>query len=383
MDFLCVPSLTYLSCAEIALAVFYNHDIYKLAFDYHLPSTLRPRFYKQTRITLKRILDVAFDKISTLMIPSKFHMKVKSLILNMIHELWLWKQSLLIFLDVNKLKNIRPFWTKQLTIDRAKTARILIETTNFDATVCFLLACKYCFFDDALNLWGNMTAEQKTAVASIRGVQRYSPLEVWIRDSEFEASQRDVVSFSAFLEARQIPLDEHVICLILSTKSPADQTKVLLTVATNTSLYAFQPDFKLKCLQQLGKKWQEEILKTQPFNVLRCLLSWPFESNFLAVADSVWNHLSPRNFCRVLDTFIFSLESYEWQNFELAEILKKFWDESPESFKDYAKQARVYELLKLVLNCNSLESLDSNILQGAYQEFAANKIFEAFVGLPD
>ncbi|CAL1287192.1 unnamed protein product [Larinioides sclopetarius] len=380
MDSLFVPSLKYLSCAEIALVVFYNHDVYKLAFDYHLPSTLRPRFYKQTRITLKRILEVAFDKISTLIMTSEFQMKVKHLILNIIHEFWLWKQSLQNYLDINKLKNIRPFWSQQLTIDRAKTARILIETTNFDATVCFLLACKYCFFDDALNLWSNMTAEQKTAFVSVRGIQRYFPLEVWIRDSE--QSRRDVVSFSNFLETHQIPLDEHVISLILSTKSPAEQTEVLLTVATNTSLYTFQPDFKLKCLQKLDKELQEEILKTQPLNVLRCLLTWPFESNFLAVADTVWNHLSPRNFCHILETFIFTLESYEWQNLKLAEILKSFWAESPESLKDYARRFHVFEPLKIVLNCNSLELLDGDILQDAYQKFAASKIFEAFIGLP-
>ncbi|KAF8773124.1 uncharacterized protein LOC129985319 [Argiope bruennichi] len=379
MDFLSVPSLASLSYTEIALAVFYNHDVYKLAFEYSLPSALRPGYTKMERLTLKNILDVAVDKLSTLMLSSSCRTKVRSLIMYMIREFWIWKQNHDSILDTQLLRDIRPFWTKQLTIDRPKTARILIETKKFDAAVCFILACKYCFVEDALQLWSDMTAEQKVFVASLKRIPRYSPLETWIRDSESEA-QKDVMTFSTYVELRQLPLDEHMIRAILPTKSPEVQKQILINVVANTSIYEYQPHFKLKCFQQLGKEMQEEILKIHSFIVLRCLLAWPFESNFLAVADNTRNNLSPRNFCLILETFILRLENYEWQNFELAQILKEFWDESPQNMKDYAKRDRIYELLKMVLSCDSLESLSSSscILQEAYQKFVGIKILEAF-----
>ncbi|KAF8785249.1 hypothetical protein HNY73_010821 [Argiope bruennichi] len=253
-------------------------------------------------------------------------------------------------------KNHKFIWKFDGTIDQRKSAKSLIENESLRIKERFLLACSYCFIDDAYCLWNSMKTTQKT----------FTPLElechivakIWIEI--FEENPESMRMIHSFVLQNNVFMLNYVLHLLPEEKQPPFLLKIALKNHVDANVMRF-------CLSQLHTCYKEIVIKNSPVTVLQCFLAWPYQSTFLNVAKCLWTYLSKEGFCEILWLILHKLMDQEWSDFILIQLLKEFWSESPIDFKEHVKQQTVFEPLAVVLDCDMQSFPRSELKQATHQ----------------
>ncbi|KAF8782466.1 hypothetical protein HNY73_012748 [Argiope bruennichi] len=98
-------------------------------------------------------------------------------------------------------------------------------------------------------------------------------------------------------------------------------------------------DFRL-CLYAVTKEERKEIMKLFAVDVLLAYLKWPLTDIFFDQVDKTWEFLSVRDF---LDVLAILLEIQNNTNVDHQNLAEKFWESSPDRFKEGAETGFIYD----------------------------------------
>lgn len=87
-------------------------------------------------------------------------------------------------------------------------------------------------------------------------------------------------------------------------------------------------------LSQMNEEQQVKVFKSYPYEVLKCLLDWPWQSFFMEMAKLMQTFLPERNYHCLLEVIIDKvIDGYKDCNYQ--KLFGEFWQQSPISYKRY------------------------------------------------
>ncbi|GBM92822.1 hypothetical protein AVEN_45852-1 [Araneus ventricosus] len=214
-------------------------------------------------------------------------------------------------------------WTDLGTVDYQKTAEKLIRHKKLDTVKQYKLACLYCLEDYIPALWEKLPEEDKTyfykaeessqvtepelefcwpyilkgegnKLDNMPGRPSGNPTTFNQYAFEYSASEGNKAASEYFF--RKLTNDEREDSLF-----EAAQT---LVIERSEDFESF-PDSKLSdtfcyLLSLMSPGQQVKFFQKQPYEVLMCLLDWPWQDLFMVVAERIWNFLSAFDYVKLL-----------------------------------------------------------------------------------
>ncbi|GBO00553.1 hypothetical protein AVEN_393-1, partial [Araneus ventricosus] len=262
------------------------------------------------------------------------------------------------------LESIPRCWLSDGTIDREKSMRALVKNKDLSPLNRFVFACTYCFFDDALYLWNILFKIEKAHLAH----KSSTIVKFWIEWLE-SSSAKDWELFLAW--SLGTPLwysNVFILKHALQTLSPAERSRYLLNALTGNKI---SNDVMRFCISVMTKDEQEQIFRESTVQVFSCMLSWPLRTIFFEMADNLWPYLTKESFCNVLNMILRTVKKQDRKDIELLIILKQFWEESPDHFKNAAKDyPELFRPLQFVLDSDvSRLFLDQEFSETFWEDF--------------
>ncbi|GFU17456.1 uncharacterized protein NPIL_293351 [Nephila pilipes] len=335
-----VYSLEQLALTKIAIHI-YNENDFKNFFRLS-PGFSRLILAEEWEPILKR-------KLKSLKLPLILQKKVIHLIQPLSNEIDEFKLDHSDIIEYSSLETpIEYVWKGIGKIDRLKTAASYIQCEKYDLSKRFRMACVYWFHEEAKQLWKNMpeTTRKNLSTFSVHdfNCRWKSAVNDWIALIESETVDWRKHSFS-----RPITwyCQDSVIIQgnLLQQLSPQDHLDVLKNVMKEN----IPTRTKSFCLSQLNAREFEDVFKSQPLEVYKALLTWPFYLQFQEVADRIFEYLTEEDFLSFLHYVIYAKVSNDLNDYDYVELLKDLWKRCPNEIKQYVERSRIFEILKIAL----------------------------------
>ncbi|GBM15938.1 hypothetical protein AVEN_270607-1 [Araneus ventricosus] len=271
-------------------------------------------------------------KETILLIPTNLRERVFEVVQYIHDEVRTWKSDHSATFGLSDYFYLTFYWRCDGTINRTKTAQEIIWNEKIHIRKRFEIACIYCLVHDVTFLWAKLEA--------------YAKLRI------FKRSQNSVVLFwirwlnngalYSWDQYAQNYLSPPFMFTRLGSRIRFSSFFCELRPEHRQKFYRFldlsdADDFRF-CLYQATKKEQEVIMKMYPVKVLRCYLDWPLQSEFLEVAEKMWNYLKYSHFGLVLELLMAMMYR---KDFDYKDLLIKFWHQSPNHFQEYARKANI------------------------------------------
>lgn len=215
-------------------------------------------------------------------------------------------------------------WTPQGTIDRAKTAQVLVKDENLGAIMRYKLACFYCLEDDIQKL----SKEIPEDFGLTSSIHKNIPLNLvfyWtckmkncsIIDFSYKSVFEHCISFG----------NKTAAMYFLKLLSPKEMEEV------NIKMYE-DGDFLCFLLSELEEQQQDVIFKSDPFTVLQCLLDWPAQFFFIDTANRMWDYLSKEDYFNVLQMIDHRIVN-GCKDWDYKQLFREFWQITPDALKNF------------------------------------------------
>ncbi|KAF8782469.1 hypothetical protein HNY73_012751 [Argiope bruennichi] len=236
-------------------------------------------------------------------------------------------------------------WRSEGTIDRTKTAQVIVRNETIDIRDRFQMACMYSLSESVQTLWKTLISNNENLDAeifcdvyilnSIKHIFIEALLEgarchctkAAARHDRYRGNKLDRF-FLYYLQSTREDLFKPKYNILFRKWTPAERRKCI-----ESWYYADSDDFRL-CLYVVTKEERHEIMKLYAADVLVLYLEWPLIDIFFDQADKMWEFLSVLDFLYVLDR-IFKLQS--GADVDHKNLAEKFWERSPDHFKENAK----------------------------------------------
>ncbi|CAL1274613.1 unnamed protein product [Larinioides sclopetarius] len=338
------------------------------------------------------------NSISTLDLPALLKEKIKYFVTPVGSELNNWKwfhenhlNSAGEDFDINILEQL--YWTTLGTVDYRKTAEKLIHCKLLDIVKRYKLACLYCLDDYIRVLWENLPEESKIYFYEEEGPFHFSlpklefcwayiiKGEEFILDFMFGAALGNLTTFnqsafeySAYLGNKSAT--EYFFRKLTNDEREASLLRTAQTVVTHRlkrgSISGTFPLEKLSdtlfyLLSLMSHEQMMTIFKQYPFNVLVCLLDWPWQELFLDIAELVWPFLTELNYISLLHIISgrIKLDYYP------TKLYQEFFLLSPSEFR---KSFVCHECLSGSTLRNIFEVEDSEIIKVIFRNVDSDDI---------
>ncbi|KAF8792636.1 hypothetical protein HNY73_004208 [Argiope bruennichi] len=299
----------------------------------------------------KGLMDKAEEKINELPVPPQLHQCILALIKPISLEIARWKYDHLKILgDKFDFQSCRLFWAPEGTVDRKKTAEMLILNKNICIINRFFLACCYCRQNDVEEIWNIMCPTERILIYNEKDY--YSNVIFWRSWLE----SKGAIVWVELLEQLLNRIYPDTICnyhkyLIwlrgFFDKLTTEQQKVGIWY---TVIHTFKDHDNFRfCISQLNEEKRELVFKEYPLRLLRFFLDWPYQSLFSEAAEQMWKYLDKSDFRYLLYFIIYNRIVADWYDFDYVNLLKDFWWHSPKHLKDYIKNDTIYEAVKMVI----------------------------------
>ncbi|GFU87478.1 uncharacterized protein TNCV_2446121 [Trichonephila clavipes] len=263
-------------------------------------------------------------KVSTYPISANLQEKVADMVRHVNSEVEKW------FLDHSPItcrtidmRNIF-IWKSNGSIDRVKTAEVLVQVERLNISKRFIVASFYCLEGDVISLWNKMTEKEKRRCCDISSSLVVRIWIKWLQDGEQINWRR--LAWSSVLN----PLG--VRCFFLKLRPNSKKS----WLAASLRLRTLQNDDLLFCLSHLDRKRRSKVFEKCASQVLESFLEWPFQSSFLKMSDYMWNFLKEEEFRNLLHLILYQKVLVRFGNFDYLQLLKEFWEQSPPEYKEYA-----------------------------------------------
>ncbi|KAF8793142.1 hypothetical protein HNY73_004663 [Argiope bruennichi] len=327
-----IPSLSHIASAKVAIELHSMVDIeFLLALSRKVQSGNLTIFGKDMQEKYNEKYEKAKKVI--LHIPTNLRQRIFEIVQYIHDEVGMWKSDHSAILCLNQDYIYFTFyWRCDGTIDRTKTAQEIIGNEKINVKKRFVMACIYCLEYEVTYLWAKLELCVKLRIFE-KPVNSF--VFFWVRWLCYGG-------FYSWTQYVQNFLMPPLIFSSLGTPIRFSSFLSELRSENRRNFYKFlelcHPDDFRFCIYQATKEEQKEILKMHPVKVLLCYLDWPLQTEFLEVADKMWNYLQHYHFGLVLE---FLMAVVYRTDFDYKELLVEFWSRSPDDFKVYARKAKI------------------------------------------
>ncbi|GFY40301.1 uncharacterized protein TNIN_91011 [Trichonephila inaurata madagascariensis] len=246
-------------------------------------------------------------------------------------------------------------WNAQGKIDRRKTAKSLINDESLPISERFGLACHYCFVSDVISLCEKMY--------SIEGYNSEHVDEHDCQQLSLEYMRENTVEFSTRICNFSMSNTQHLrtFFALLPPTEKLEWYKYFL----NLKILGYE-DLHA-CLSLLEKNDQEFILRKYSSKILQYYLVWPLQNEFLNVTKNVWPYMSIENYIDILHFITYQRIMIEWKDFDYVWLLKEFWEQTPNNFKELVKKDEIYQIVLPVINCEPYKRFQNEVILENYK----------------
>lgn len=311
-------------------------------------------FYNKSE--LKRLMYCCDEEIrervvrEQLPIPLKYQNEIVALMKPIEFEIQNWIMDHNGIFTVEQEWALEFYWDSDGTINRIKTADSLIRSKSLNEKTRFVVACQY------LSSWGVFIFfENLHELARKNILDEYSMenknrndleknVEKWIgkyRKGSITKSHSYRWEFRGFIWTH-VSLQSR----LLDDVSSEHRESLLVDAFENTN----KIHIGRFCLSRMSADHHEEMLTLYPPKVLRIYLFWPNQKFFLDIANRVWIHLTGKHFMCVLHIIICQKIVALWKDIDYEDLLRQFWQKSPDHFKETVGGTEIFEILGEIIN---------------------------------
>ncbi len=357
MNYTLTPSLKHIALVKIATTLWNQDNIRALMAKFYFPLLGSER-----REKWQEIEDKVVEKVPHLPQPEPLKEEILGFIKPVGLQILKWMEYHRDLLNGGYVKRnlSRLFWTPQGTVDKKKTAEILIKDESLDITKRYKLACIYCLEDDVPELWNKIPENRRKSFYSEedpRKVRQQELVVLWTYDIKGEVAKMDNMierrwqskcsPYQYAFEYAAVGGNKAATEYFLQKLTPREREELLVRTAgyvakrrcdsaRNCTDLPKEHYADVLCflLSQMDEEQQIEVFKSYPYKVLKCLLDWPWQSLFMETANRMWGFLSGKDchyFLREMaDKVIEGHRDYDYQK-----LFGEFWQQSPNAHKRY------------------------------------------------
>ncbi|GFY73672.1 uncharacterized protein TNIN_429131 [Trichonephila inaurata madagascariensis] len=261
-------------------------------------------------------------------------------------EVWYWiMDHWKIFSEKRSLSCLPFSWKSDGTIDRIRTADILIQSQVLDLETRFTLACNYWCWHDIRDFSKTIPADDfqqlllkyRNKFSTATDVQMVSRWFEFFIDTNLTHSCQ---LWSLEFKWTQITFFNRVFNHLPVEKRLALEDRLVQTSHIPLGRHGFM---------RMDVQRRLQMLQQYPYQVLRILLYWPLQSFFKDYAAVVRETLPNRSFLYLIHIIICQKILPGWRDFDYVDLLRTFWRESPIRCKDYVRGDAIFEILTVIL----------------------------------
>ncbi|GFY53540.1 uncharacterized protein TNIN_135171 [Trichonephila inaurata madagascariensis] len=229
------------------------------------------------------------------------------------------------------------------TVDRVKTADLLIHSKWLDEQTRFVLACQYWSSRNVLTFFNKLHISAGKQIECKYSTEKY----------KLNYHLRNVAGWTRIYEAGRISGSQslglrygyyHWNYASLQSRLLDDLTEEKRqSLLCSVFEYTYWTHICRFCLSKMNVDHREDLLKRFPLKVLRTYLYWPRQRFFLDAVNKVWNCLPGLDFYFLLYIIIHQKIGELWKDFDYVNLLRELWHRSPDHLKQYVEGTDVFE----------------------------------------
>ncbi|GFS68380.1 uncharacterized protein TNCV_3000611 [Trichonephila clavipes] len=287
-------------------------------------------------------------KLSVLDLPLTLQEEIMALIKPITVDVDFWRKDHKGIFKANKESCLKFCFNEDGMVDRLKTAELLIHSKRLNVRTRFVLACQYWSRWDILNFFKNLP--KATRINILRRYKKGKKLNkhekkvrIWIKQYKRKL----------FTESRpwgdRFRLNWNCVSVqsrILDFLSPENKNVYFNAVFERTN----KMHVGRFCLSRISADRREQLLTRFPAKVLSIYLFWPYHNYFLNAVNKVWDRLSEIDFIFLLHIIICQRIIALWKDFDYVDLLRQFWEKSPDHLKQFVEGTEIFEVLMEILN---------------------------------
>lgn len=320
-----------------------------------------------------------FENMLQLPLPTCLKKKIEVYIHTIHLQIFMWMQYHLSHcrLDLGPPKEL--FWTSYGTIDKKKTAEVLISDDSIDVATRCKLACIYCLEDDIRKLWNEVPDRQKKTFYSVKDPYTVFQMELVEFWSLYINGENDCIRKIARRRLNKVcsPFQYAFECAVSSGSKVATEyflQKLNPKKALNAALsipnsihYKFTPcmndppgeyntEVLIFLLSKMNKTQRKQFFRQRSVQVLKCCLEWPWQSLFLEMARRVWRFLDRGECIIVLTSILFKMLV---QDYNYKKLFQDVWEQMPDTDKNYIINGNrsIVAVLDILLKAEDKETI--------------------------
>lgn len=367
MNFIPQQTLENISLIKIVASLWNQHHIRVLVAEFthsHLFSTVDNEITLIPTITLRRqkwqkIEDQVKEKLAKFTLPTSLKEKMLGYIQPVGLQIMKWMEYHLnhCCLDLDLPNEV--CWTPQATIDKKKTAELLVKDVTIDITTRYKLACIYCLEDNIPELWNQIPESEKEFFYSEEDPSKISQSELVVfwgyyikgevakMDNMIRRKQNGRCSYTHLFRSAAESGNKVATEYFLQKLNPREKPLLNLNVALSVVNKRHNREPKITdppkeyytevlcfLLLQTSKEQQIEVFKTHPLPVLCCFLDWPWQNFFVEIAGHLWNFLPEIDYYFVFQSILHKLH-IGYIDYNYKKIFRDVWQQIPDTDKNY------------------------------------------------
>ncbi|GFT16021.1 uncharacterized protein NPIL_378561 [Nephila pilipes] len=344
MDF--VPTLEHLALVKVAIITYYSPEI----------TDIKEKFKKGIgSMDSREWKPLLLEKLKNSVLPHILHEKLLGVLQPISLEIESWTEDML-YCGIHKPLDI--CWKSFGTIDRLETAKRFVQSEDSNVIQRFAMACHFWMSDDVLKIWKEATVyerihiemtlmqEKKESISNETGERKPKRFKT-NRVGDFLMKWFDWLHKGGDPNERHLFLDESLFWYdhvppesSLIQELPINKLHSLMQQKYYNTNYG---RMYFLCMNDVQKMFY---FQKEPLIVLKHFLDWPLQFKFLEIAEQCWIHMTECEFFRILLHITEQKISRFCSDFNYVRLLQEFWNQSPEHFKEYAKERRHFFWIK-------------------------------------
>lgn len=373
-----LPSLEDIALFKIAASLWNQYGIRDLLDEIF---TNLPTFQDNYDVIKGRYLEIENEVLENMMqltMPTCFKEKILGYIQTIHLQIFMWMQYHLSYCDLDLGLPNELSWTSYGTIDKKKTAEVLISDDSIDVATRYKLACIYCLEDDIRKLWDEIPDSQKKLFYSVKDPYTVFQMELVEFWSLYINGEKDCIRKIARRRLNKVcsPFQYAFECAVSSGSKVATEyflqtlnLKKALKAALNISNIhlKFTPSMNetpreyntevlIFLLSKMSKTQQKQFLRQRSVQVLKCCLEWPWQSLFVEMTSRLWKFLDRREYVFVLTSILFQMGL---QDYNYKKMFQDVWEQMPDADKNYVinDNRSIVSVLEMLLQIEDKETI--------------------------
>ncbi|GFU48793.1 uncharacterized protein TNCV_4468411 [Trichonephila clavipes] len=298
--------------------------------------------------------EIVSKKISRLPLPHIIKSELMSVIRCICLEIDRWEKDHKDSFELDFL-NLQNYicWTPQGKIDRINTAKSLVNDENLPISQRYNLARHYVFVEDVISISKKMNYVDKFPASRLDFL-------VWL---DYETNKTGETSLCCRFNAKiLVPLNFRALFSLVKPTQKVRWYNSFINLK-----YIEYEDIHF-CFSLLKKNEQENTLRQYSSKILQYYLVWPLQNAFLNVSKNIWPYMSIGNYIDILQFIIYERIMIGWKDFDYVGLMKEFWRQTPNNFKELVKKEKIYQVLLPVIRCELFKRFPNEVILENYTD---------------